>query len=206
VFWARKRDKVVAEEVKLMKEIQTKLEEIQLLKPYLMNEIQDLLQVIEWQTRKLAIHTDFIHRRFRSRLYLIQLSLSIFFLLVGFPFFVFGLINNFIQYKLVDFLVPKLTKYVEYYAAVGVLFSFIIYPMFYSGLFYGADKLFHMPFFLDVIYIVSLPLSGLYAYNFARYLKRIGYKWKYIFLIFNQREAIKELQRVQTTLLQLIND
>jgi hypothetical protein len=102
--------------------------------------------------------------------------------------------------------VPKLTKFVEYYAAVGVLLSFIIYPMFYSGLFYGADKLFHMPFFLDVIYIVSLPLSGLYAYNFARYLKRIGYKWKYIFLIFNQREAIKELQHVQTSLLQLIND
>jgi len=206
VFWARKRDKVVSEEVKLMKEIQTKLEEIQLLKPYLMNEIQDLLQVIEWQTRKLAIHTDFIHRRFRSRLYLIQLSLSIFFLLVGFPFFVFGLINNFIQYKLVDFLVPKLTKFVEFYAAVGVLLSFIIYPLFYSGLFYGADKLFHMPFIMDVIYSVSLPLSGLYAYSFARYLKRIGYKWKYIFLIFNQREAVKELQHVQTSLLQLIND
>jgi hypothetical protein len=171
-----------------------------------MNEIQDLLQVIEWQTRKLAIHADFIHRRFRSRLYLIQISLSMFFLLIGFPFFVFGLINNFVQYKLVDFLIPKLTKYVEYYAAVGVLLSFIIYPLFYIGYFIVADKLMHMPFFMDVVYIVLLPLSGLYAYSFARYLKRIGYKWKYIFLIFNQREAIKELQRVQTALLQLIND
>ena len=206
IFWARKRDKVVAEEVKLMKEIQSKLEEIQLLKPYLMNEIQDMLQVIEWQTRKLAIHADFIHRRFRSRLYLIQISLSMFFLLIGFPFFVFGLINNFVQYKLVDFLIPKLTKYVEYYAAVGVLLSIIIYPLFYIGYFIVADKLIHMPFFMDVVYIVLLPLSGLYAYSFARYLKRIGYKWNYIFLIFNKRDAIKELQQVQVALQQLIFD
>jgi hypothetical protein len=39
-----------------------------------------------------------------------------------------------------------------------------------------------------------MPLSGIYAHTFAKYLKRTGHKWKYIFLIFNEKEALKDLQ------------
>jgi len=62
-----------------MQELKERVEEIQLLRPYLIADIQQLLQSIRWQSEKLQIQTDFVNRRFRSRLYLMQITLSILF-------------------------------------------------------------------------------------------------------------------------------
>ncbi len=116
-----------------MQELKERVEEIQLLRPYLIADIQQLLQSIRWQSEKLQIQTDFVNRRFRSRLYLMQITLSILFLLIGLPLFLFGIAHNFLQYKSTDLLIPRLTKYVEYYAALGVLIGLILYPASYFG-------------------------------------------------------------------------
>ncbi|MFN5787107.1 MAG: lysophospholipid acyltransferase family protein [Flavobacteriia bacterium] len=177
-----------------MQELKERVEEIQLLRPYLIADIQQLLQSIRWQSEKLQIQTDFVNRRFRSRLYLMQITLSILFLLIGLPLFLFGIAHNFLQYKSTDLLIPRLTKYVEYYAALGVLIGLILYPASYFGFVFLADHFLEISLWLKLLYFCSMPLSGIYAHTFAKYLKRTGHKWKYIFLIFNEKEALKDLQ------------
>jgi hypothetical protein len=51
-----------------------------------------------------------------------------------------------------------------------------------------------------------MPVSGIYAHTFARYLARTGHKWKYIFLIFNKKEALKDLQTNQKQLEKILFD
>ena len=177
-----------------MQELKDRIEEIQLIRPYMITEIQQLLQAMRWQSEKLEIQADFINRRFRSRLYLMQVSLSILFLLIGLPLFIFGLVHNFLQYKLTDLLIPRLTKYVEYYAALGVLLGLVLYPLAYFGFVALADHFLDLGFWEIVFYYLSMPVSGIYAHTFARYLRRTGNKWKYIFLIFNEKEELKDLQ------------
>lgn len=189
-----------------MQELKERIEEIQLLRPYMIAEIQQLLQSIRWQSEKLEIQADFINRRFRSRLYLMQVSLSILFLLIGMPLFVFGLVHNFLQYKLTDLLIPRLTKYVEYYAALGVLIGLILYPIAYFGFVSLTDHFLDLSFWVKVLYFSSMPLSGIYAHTFAKYLKRIGHKWKYIFLIFNEKEELKDLQLKRKRLEKILFD
>ena len=189
-----------------MQELKERIEEIQLLRPYMIAEIQHLLQSIRWQSEKLEIQADFINRRFRSRLYLMQVSLSILFLLIGMPLFVFGLVHNFLQYKLTDLLIPRLTKYVEYYAALGVLIGLILYPLTYFGFVSLADHFLDLSFWVKVLYFSSMPLSGIYAHTFAKYLKRTGHKWKYIFLIFNEKEELKDLQYKRKRLEKILFD
>jgi hypothetical protein len=189
-----------------MKELKERIEEIQLLRPYEITEIQRLLHSIRWQSEKLEIQADFINRRFRSRLYLMQVSLSILFLLIGLPLFIYGLIHNYVQYKLTDLLIPRLTKYVEYYAALGVLISLILYPLTYVGWVFLADHFLELTFWAKLAYFITIPLSGIYAHTFARYLARTGHKWKYIFLIFNKKEALKDLQTNQKQLEKILFD
>ena len=80
ILWGIERERDVEHEVSFMKRIKDRMEEIQLVQPYLFEEIQQLVTTIQWQSKKLEIHADFIHRRFRSRLYQMQLTLSILFL------------------------------------------------------------------------------------------------------------------------------
>jgi 1-acyl-sn-glycerol-3-phosphate acyltransferase len=177
-----------------MQAIKDRIEEIQLVQPYMITEIQQLLQATRWKSEKLKIQADFINRRFRSRLYLMQVSLSILFLLIGLPLFVYGLIHNYLQYKLTDLLIPRLTKYVEYYAALGVIVGLVLYPAAYTGFVALADHFFDLSFWQIVLYFISMPVSGIYAHTFAKYLRRTGHKWKYIFLIFNEKEELRDLQ------------
>jgi 1-acyl-sn-glycerol-3-phosphate acyltransferase len=206
ILWGIERERDVEHEVSFMKRIKDRMEEIQLVQPYLFEEIQQLVTTIQWQSKKLEIHADFIHRRFRSRLYQMQLTLSILFLFLGLPIFIFGLAHNFIQYKFTDFLVQRMTKYVEYYAALGVLIGFVLYPFVYTLFLLGFNHLFEPVLWLKIVYFISMPVSGILAHTFARYLRRTGSKWKYIFLIMNQKDALKELQAVQLQLKKLIFD
>jgi len=188
-----------------MQTIKRNIEEIQLIAPYKIAEIQQLIKTVKWQQEKLAIQADFVSRRFRSRLYIMQICLSILFLLFGLPFFLFGFIHNAIPFKLTDFLVPKITKYIEYFAAMNILLALVFYPLSYFCFVEIFTSVFHPVFYVKLIYILSLPFSGLYAHSFLYYFKRIGQKWHYIFLIFKQKEALKELQENKKSLEKLIS-
>ena len=51
----------------------------------------------------------------------------------------------------------------------------------------------------------ALPrLRGMFAFTFVRWSKRIGHKWHYIFLIFNQKEALRSLKEKQKELEKLV--
>lgn len=204
IFKGSEKLKSVESGAEFMKKVKSKFEEIQLVRPYEMEEVQLLVNAIEWQSRKLEIHADFINRRFRSRLYLMQIFLSILFLLIGLPLFIFGFIHNFLQYKLTDLLVPKMTKHVEYHAAIGVLLGLVFYPLFYTGFLLTMKHILNLGFWSQLLYFISMPLTGIYAFTFVKWNQRINHKWKYLFLIMKESDAIKELQALRTKLEKLL--
>ena len=111
---------------------------------------------------------------------------------------------NLIQFKLTDVLVPKITKDLEYYAPIAVLLGLIMYPLFYTLFYFIGTHYFEFPIYLKVIYLLSMPLSGLYAFSFSKYLDHISYKWKYIFLMINDEKAMLELKEKRDLLRSMI--
>lgn len=190
----------------LLKRMKSAIEEIQLMRPYMIREIQELIVKIKWQQEKLAIHSDFISRRFRSRLYLMQLGLSLLFLCLGLPIFIFGVVHNYLTYKLIDRVVPRISKFVEYHAALNILLSLVLYPLTYFGWIELFRWYAHPPLWGIILYAISLPVSGMYAHRFAHYFKRTGQKRRYLLLIYNQREALIELQGHKKQLQKLVFD
>lgn len=187
-----------------LKEIKERIEEIQLLQPYLLDEIQNLVKTILWQTNKLEIKTDFIDKRFRSQLYLSQLLLSVIFILPGLPLYLFGFIHSFIPFKLTDLLMPKLVKNVEYYAPIAVLIGLVLYPLNYVFFLWLAGELFELSAWGKLIYFIAMPMTGMFAYHFSLFMQNTAYRWNYIFLVINEKEAIKEVQRQKNRLKEIL--
>ncbi len=194
----------VEHDIQFLKKITEKIDRFQYSDPKRIHKIELLLQNILWQLKKLDVKSDFLDRRFRSVMFIRQMFFSIVFVIIGMPLFLYGLWHNMIQYKLTDFIVPKITKDIEYYAPLAVLLGMVLYPSFYAFLFYLVSNVFDMNSFVEILYLISLPISGFYAYWFNRYLKHISYKWRYILLMVSDYKAMEELQEKRKQLRSLI--
>jgi len=202
--YRKNEGKGVEGDVAFLKEIRNRVQEIQLTEPYQLIKIQVLVQNIQWRLRKLDIRADFLDRRFRSRMFFRQILFSISFLIIGLPLFVFGVWHNLIQFKLTEYFVPKITKDLEYVAPISVLLGLILYPVFYVLFYFIGTNYFEFSYLLKLIYLISMPLSGFYAYSFNKYLQHISYKWKYIFMMMNNKKAMLELQEKRNELRSMI--
>ncbi len=182
-------------EIELFRHVRDTLQAYSLTQPWLVQEIGELVENIRWNIRKLNIRADFLDRRFRSRMFFRQLLFSVLFLLIGLPLFLVGILHNILQYKFTDWLIPKLTRDVEYYAPLAVLIGLFLYPLSYAGFLWLVDYSFGLTFWEKLLYFALMPLSGMFAYFFNRYMRHINYKWKYIFMMINERDLMNDLQQ-----------
>jgi len=196
--------KGVEKDVSLIKQIFENVQHVKFRDPQALKEITDLVYRIKWQLDKFEIKSDFLDRKYRPRMFVRQLIFSTVFLLLGLPFYMFGIIHNMLQYKLTDFLVSKMVKDMEYYAPVSVLLSLVLYPLAYFGFISLADYLLGLPFWMKLIYFVLMPMMGLFAWFFHKYIGHVSFKTNYIFLMTTQKDAVQVLKDDREKLRSLI--
>lgn len=199
-------DKGVKKEVKELKDITHRLDEIKILQPWLLEEIKTKIKSINWKLEKMHIRTDFLDRRFRSAPFFRQILISVIFVLIALPAALFGIIHNVFQYLFADWLVPKISTDIEYYAPLAILVGIILYPLVYTGAAITAYHLFDLNWYSLLIYIFLMPLTGLFTYWFAKYLRNISYQWQYMLLLVDRKQTLKELQQEKQRLKILVFD
>jgi 1-acyl-sn-glycerol-3-phosphate acyltransferase len=195
----------VESRVEYLKQISERIEEIQLLKPYLIEEIQSLVNQIHWQTEKLKIRQDFLNKRFKLSAYTLQLLFSVMYALLGFPVFIFGLLHSIVPFKGTDLLMPRLIKNVEYYAPVAILLGLVLYPLNYGLLLWGAGKILHLGLLAKALYFCAMPITGMFAYYYIRFFSKTAYRWKYLFVRMNEGKALNELTLLRSRLNDLLH-
>jgi hypothetical protein len=119
------------------------------------------------------------------------------------PLFLFGLIHNWLPYKLTDVLIPKISKDIEYYAPLAVLLGLFLYPIFYLGILFLVHANFWDSWYLILLFL-AMPFTGLFAYFFVDYYKHVGGKWAFIFAIKNKDKKIMEMKEKRNLLKKLI--
>lgn len=179
----------------LMQDISESLTEIKVTEPWLIYELKEKIASITWKLEKLDIKTDFLDRRFKSTMFIRQVLLAFLFILFALPIHIYGLIHNLFQYLFTDWLVQKLTKDVEYFAPISIFISLFLYPFTYACFLYASNFFFDLSWYAIPIYFISMPISGLFSYWFHKYLKHIGYKWRYMLLMIDNKKVIEELQQ-----------
>ena len=202
--YTSKSEKGVTGEVLKLKQIKDKIDELKLVSPWLIPEIHIKVRAINWKLEKMHIRADFLDRKFKSILFFRQLLFSFFFITIALPLFLFGLIHNSIPYKITDWIIPKLSTDIEYYAPFAVFLGIFFYPITYFLFLFGAYVLFDWHWLVFVFYLFAMPLTGFFAYWFLRYMKHISYKWQYLFLMIERKETLKDLQQEKKKLYDLI--
>lgn len=187
-----------------LKKLKLALTNIRVSDPTKYQELMKLANEVQWKSNQLAIRMDFSDRRFKSVMFLRQMLFSLIGLFVAFPVFLYGLVHNGIQYNLTDYLIPRITKEVEYYAPLAVMIGIVLYPLTYFGFIVVLHQFVHIPWWGKVAYYSSLPISGILAYYIFKYYKHVSFKWKYFLLMFNKKETLLEIKEKRNELRNLL--
>src|SRR4030042_905145 len=135
-----------------------------------------------------------------SYLLLLLLSLA---LLIMFPLFLYGLINNIIPYKL-PLLFTKKFKDPPFHSTVKFIVGLIILPIWYLILFILAWIIVE-PGWIKWIYLASLIPLGLFAHTWFIWFKKLRSMWKYSFMTSIKNFRIAGLKSLRAEIISTVD-
>lgn len=190
--------------IQLLREMKARMDEYSVVAPWKVQEIHIKSRALNVRLANAGIRSDFLDRPFRKTLYTRQYIQTVLFLIAAFPVFLFGLIHNVVQYLLIGKIVPKLTKEVEYHAPLVVLLGLLMYPLVYFLLAWGIDQLFKFTWLEYLVYIGSLPFSGLFAHYYLKTYHHMRSKRKFSRFVTKRKAVFEDLKNERESLKSLI--
>ena len=113
---------------------------------------------------------------------------SVFYMLIGLPVFIYGFINNYIPYRLPGIITNRLNIARDFYGALYMLIGTLSFLIFY-GLQITLMHYFFQNILITICYAVTLPVTGLFAYYYARRYKNMRGRWL-IFSLFYRKTSL----------------
>ena len=202
--YSKEEEKGVKKELVQIRDTYQKVNDIMISNPRKMLDITMLYTQIKLQLKQSEIKPDFLDRDYRRIRFLGQMFLSFLFIIIAFPFFLFGIIHNILPFQIIDRIIPKIVKEIEYYAPVAVLMGLVAYPLNYFGFVLLTDHFFPLTFWVKVFYFFSMPVFGLFAYYFYQYLTHISLKAHFMYMMKNDKDRIKSIRHSKEDLREMI--
>ncbi|MFH1004734.1 MAG: 1-acyl-sn-glycerol-3-phosphate acyltransferase [Bacteroidota bacterium] len=128
------------------------------------NEYRNLLEQLktrDWVIREMD----------EKKLRITNLLFQTILLFTGVPIHIFGLINNYLPYKIAYTTANRIVKSVEFHSSVNMNFGMLLYLIFYSLQILVLALIFRNWWILSA-YIILLPLSGFFSLYYYSFLKK----------------------------------
>ncbi len=124
---------------------------------------------------------------------LIKSSLKAFFtIILGFPLFVYGWINNILAFEIPGWITNKITPVIEYRGAIGMVLGMFTFLIFYTLQINLAWDFSHIQW-LTIAYALSLPLSGMFAYWYFHEVAKMRAKWILMMVFYKKSTFVSNL-------------
>ena len=121
-------------------------------------------------------------------------------MLLGFPFWLYGYINNFLAASVPVWVFKKLKLYIGYTATVMVTVGLLSFPIFYFLQTWLVHSLFSN-WILTLVYLISLPLLGYFAWLYEKGYKEMVEFRKAISVKEKTNEAFEQMSALRSSLL-----
>jgi len=124
--------------------------------------------------------------------------------ILGLPIYLYGLINNYLPYKIPDFLANTLTKREDFYGSITMTTGIFTFLIFYTIQIWLAaiyiplviDSTWIFPEYsgwISIVYAISLPFSGFFTWHYWKWLIKIRSSWLFISLFYRKSTLIAKL-------------
>lgn len=142
-----------------------------------LDNLHDKVNQFTQLSKKLKINHELLEKGPSSLLILLSKSLASLLLL---PVFIYGLLNNYFP-----FFIPKWLSNIfndkQFHSSVKFVISMVLFPVFYFLQTLIVSFL-PLPAYFTIAYFLSLPLSGAFAYFYAKSVRSLKAGWKYYLL------------------------
>jgi hypothetical protein len=123
--------------------------------------------------------------------------------LIGFPVFLFGFLNNYLPYKLPGILANKLNSRQDFRGSILMASGAFIFLIFYIIQTVLVFRYTHeISVFLTPVYLITLPITGLFAFHYNEKIRNIRQSIEYNHLKNSGDPKIKSLVELEMTILQ----
>jgi glycerol-3-phosphate O-acyltransferase / dihydroxyacetone phosphate acyltransferase len=120
-------------------------------------------------------------------------SLGMFFyLLIGFPLFLFGTINNYLPWRIPNRIAHSLTNRPEFIGAITMVAGLFTFLVFYALQIWVSYYFFH-DWGITLSYALLLPVSGFFAYFYWKRFTHLRRKWMFLSLFIRKTELVSQL-------------
>lgn len=183
----------VEKRVDLIKLVHEKLNTIYLSEPSRLPEIERLVSKIKWQIETMDIEPKFLSAKLKKGFVFRHSLIIIVKFIIGLPIFLFGVLHNIFPFQFTSLIMPKLVKEAEYYAPIAILLGIVLYPLTYTAFLLIAGFGFDFTWWMLIIYLTMMPISGMMAFYFVRFMRQVSFKWKYLFLLRSKKNLLARL-------------
>ncbi|WP_133274522.1 lysophospholipid acyltransferase family protein [Hymenobacter radiodurans] len=124
-------------------------------------------------------------------------------LALGFPVYVYGVINNYLPYRIPSVVAQRATKEVEFVAPILMVTGMVTFSLAYAAQI-ALVQHFVQDWRLTMLYALSLPLTGFYALYYWNNLQDRRQRLRVLRLFRQQRPAIEKLLRQRASIMRLL--
>lgn len=150
--------------------------------------IHDYLRNVQ----RLGLSDEYLNKDNKSRSFIGNSMKSFLVMLLGFPVYVYGLINNYLAYKIPGIIAERATQQIQFRGPIAMVsgtFTFLICYSIQIALVWNLSE--HAV--ATCIYAASLPISGLFAYWYYHEMKSISASWILFVLFYKKSRLISSL-------------
>jgi len=117
-----------------------------------------------------------------------------------FPIWIFGVLTNYIPYKLPYIITGKLVRLVEWHASINGTLSVFIYQLYWllQSIVVG---LITRDWLITIGYVIAVPITGMIAQEYYVRMKKSAGKSRLIKLFRNEKAVVEELIELRTNLI-----
>lgn len=113
-------------------------------------------------------------------------------IILGFPFFIYGVTINYIPFMFASYLSRSLVKQREYFGAIGAAGGMFLFLIWYTALSVILVKQ-DFAWWINLFVIASWIPAGLWSWYYSRSIRYISNRWKYIRAFRSRKELIREI-------------
>jgi 1-acyl-sn-glycerol-3-phosphate acyltransferase len=126
------------------------------------------------------------------------------FLIIAFPVYVLGLINNYLPFKLPQLSTKKI-KDKQFHSSFKYVIGLILFTVYYLILTLLA-LVFIRPFWLALLYIALIYPSGKFAFFYFKQFKKTLAKWRYNMLSTRKKDTMRNMHNLRNRIIETIDN